>query len=105
MKNPFRTNNTRSKATMISDSTLYSLSIFLGSLAMLLIVLYHYLEVNSHDNNNGSSENTSPDHVDEKVGIRTPHARNTSTAGFDKANTTVPTTGSGSMGKGGGGGS
>jgi oligosaccharyl transferase complex subunit OST4 len=32
---------------MISDSTLYSLSIFLGSLSMLLIVLYHFLEINA----------------------------------------------------------
>ena len=32
---------------MISDNDLYSLAIFLGSLAMLLIVFYHFLEVNS----------------------------------------------------------
>jgi len=34
---------------MISDSDLYSLAIFLGSAAMLLIILYHYLEVNAID--------------------------------------------------------
>ncbi|USP74385.1 uncharacterized protein yc1106_01659 [Curvularia clavata] len=34
---------------MITDSQLYSLAIFLGSAAMLLIVLYHFLEVNSED--------------------------------------------------------
>ncbi|KAF2739996.1 hypothetical protein EJ04DRAFT_456601 [Polyplosphaeria fusca] len=34
---------------MISDNQLYSLAIFLGSAAMLLIVLYHFLEVNSDD--------------------------------------------------------
>ncbi|KAB2101726.1 hypothetical protein AG0111_0g10476 [Alternaria gaisen] len=34
---------------MITDSQLYSLAIFLGSTAMLLIVLYHFLEVNSDD--------------------------------------------------------
>ncbi|MCJ1324203.1 hypothetical protein MMC10_000865 [Thelotrema lepadinum] len=34
---------------MISDNELYSLAIFLGSLSMLLIVLYHFLEVNSLD--------------------------------------------------------
>jgi oligosaccharyl transferase complex subunit OST4 len=34
---------------MISDSSLYTLAIFLGSAAMLLIVLYHFLEVNSKD--------------------------------------------------------
>ncbi|KAF2706842.1 hypothetical protein K504DRAFT_536251 [Pleomassaria siparia CBS 279.74] len=35
--------------TMISDNQLYSLAIFLGSAAMLLIILYHFLEVNSED--------------------------------------------------------
>jgi oligosaccharyl transferase complex subunit OST4 len=34
---------------MITDSQLYSLAIFLGSAAMLLIVLYHFLEVNSEE--------------------------------------------------------
>lgn len=34
---------------MISDDDLYTLAIFLGSLAMLLIVLYHFLEVNAID--------------------------------------------------------
>lgn len=34
---------------MISDSTLYSLAIFLGSAAMLMIVLYHFLEINAQD--------------------------------------------------------
>lgn len=32
---------------MISDKDLYTLAIFLGSLAMLLIVLYHFLEINA----------------------------------------------------------
>ncbi|CAD6506063.1 BgTH12-06995 [Blumeria graminis f. sp. triticale] len=32
---------------MISDSDLYRLAIFLGSAAMLLIILYHFLEVNA----------------------------------------------------------
>jgi hypothetical protein len=35
--------------TMISDDGLYSLAVFLGSLAMLLIVLYHWLEINAQD--------------------------------------------------------
>lgn len=34
---------------MISDDELYRLAIFLGSLAMLLIVLYHFLEINAKD--------------------------------------------------------
>jgi oligosaccharyl transferase complex subunit OST4 len=36
-------------ATMISDSQLYSLAVFLGSAAVLLIVLYHFLEINAKD--------------------------------------------------------
>lgn len=34
---------------MITDNQLYSLAIFLGSAAMLMIVLYHFLEVNATD--------------------------------------------------------
>ncbi|CZT51233.1 uncharacterized protein RSE6_12353 [Rhynchosporium secalis] len=33
--------------TMISDNDLYRLAVFLGSAAMLLIVLYHFLEINA----------------------------------------------------------
>lgn len=32
---------------MISDDELYRLAIFLGSISMVLIVVYHFLEVNS----------------------------------------------------------
>ncbi len=32
---------------MISDNDLYTLAVFLGSAAMLLIVLYHFLEINA----------------------------------------------------------
>jgi oligosaccharyl transferase complex subunit OST4 len=32
---------------MISDNDLYRLAIFLGVAAMILIVVYHYLEVNA----------------------------------------------------------
>jgi hypothetical protein len=32
---------------MITDNELYSLAIFFGSLSMLLIILYHFLEVNA----------------------------------------------------------
>ena len=41
---------------MISDAGLNSLAIFLGSLSMLLIVLYHFLEVNAKDD--GSAPDT-----------------------------------------------
>ncbi|CAG5157058.1 uncharacterized protein ALTATR162_LOCUS4851 [Alternaria atra] len=47
---PLSSYNRRAVALkMITDSQLYSLAIFLGSAAMLLIVLYHFLEVNSDD--------------------------------------------------------
>ena len=36
-----------SEARTISDDDLYSLAIFLGILAMLLIVVYHFLEINA----------------------------------------------------------
>ncbi|PGH16481.1 hypothetical protein AJ80_05166 [Polytolypa hystricis UAMH7299] len=44
---------------MISDSDLYQLAIFLGSFAMLLIILYHYLEVNAKDTTSDGSLTTS----------------------------------------------
>ncbi|KAI1179773.1 Oligosaccaryltransferase-domain-containing protein [Nemania sp. FL0916] len=34
---------------MISDDDLYRLALFLGSVAMILIVLYHFFEVNSQE--------------------------------------------------------
>lgn len=34
---------------MISDDDLYRLAIFLGSAAMILIVVYHFLEVNTKE--------------------------------------------------------
>ncbi|KAF7187530.1 hypothetical protein HII31_11154 [Pseudocercospora fuligena] len=42
---------------MISDSSLYSLAVFLGAASMLMIVLYHFLEINSdeHQNQNAAS--------------------------------------------------
>lgn len=37
---------------MIADAELYALSVFLGGLATLLTVAYHYLEVNAKDDTN-----------------------------------------------------
>ena len=48
---------------MITDSQLYTLAIFLGSAAMLLIVLYHFLEVNSQDSDEAE------DLKDDKSGV------------------------------------
>jgi len=41
---------------MISDDELYRLAIFLGSAAMLLIIIYHFLEVNSDEDKTSESE-------------------------------------------------
>ncbi|KIW11846.1 hypothetical protein PV08_09119 [Exophiala spinifera] len=49
---------------MISDSQLYSLAIFLGSAAMLMIVLYHFLEINAQDDAGLETKLTS-----EKAGV------------------------------------
>ena len=48
---------------MISDNQLYTLALFLGSAAMLMIVLYHFLEVNAIDTAEGE------DMKDEKTGV------------------------------------
>ncbi|CAL8578585.1 hypothetical protein XPA_004353 [Xanthoria parietina] len=42
---------------MITDDQLYSLAIFLGCMSMLLIVLYHFLEVNAKEE---EAKDTSP---------------------------------------------
>lgn len=49
---------------MITDNQLYTLALFLGSSAMLLIVLYHFLEVNATDD-----EDLTQDLKSEKVGV------------------------------------
>lgn len=41
---------------MITDKDLNSLAIFLGTLTMSLIVLYHFLSVNSDKNSSGSKK-------------------------------------------------
>lgn len=52
---------------MISDDDLYRLAIFLGSCAMMMTVLYHFLDVNATDENESTTkpvksaaESTSP---------------------------------------------
>ncbi|KAM0325381.1 hypothetical protein ACHAQA_007366 [Verticillium albo-atrum] len=45
---------------MISDGQLYQLAIVLGSSAMALIVVYHYLEVNAEDEKTPDTEGTKP---------------------------------------------
>ncbi|KAJ5297349.1 hypothetical protein N7508_007598 [Penicillium antarcticum] len=50
---------------MISDDDLYRLAIFLGSCAMMMIVLYHFLDVNATEDEptdavNQKTENSAP---------------------------------------------
>lgn len=43
---------------MITDQELYSLTIFLGTLMMSLIVLYHFLSVNANQSTASSEKRT-----------------------------------------------
>ncbi|OBT65668.1 hypothetical protein VE03_05507 [Pseudogymnoascus sp. 23342-1-I1] len=61
---------------MISDDELYALAIFLGSAAMLMIVLYHFLEANSVED------------VDAKTGVPVAEATSGSKA-KTKASSTI----------------
>ncbi|KAJ5811300.1 hypothetical protein N7474_007601 [Penicillium riverlandense] len=45
---------------MISDDDLYRLAIFLGSCAMMMIVLYHFLDVNASDEEVDSAKTGEP---------------------------------------------
>lgn len=71
---------------MISDDYLYQLAIFLGSCAMLLIVLYHFLEVNAKDSDSAKSAT----------------AAKTATQSFSKQSAGTTSKAPGSGGKGGG---
>lgn len=46
--------------TMITDSELYRLAIFLGSAAMVLIILYHFLEVNADQDEHEATKEKAP---------------------------------------------
>ncbi|OQE02993.1 hypothetical protein PENVUL_c036G05318 [Penicillium vulpinum] len=66
---------------MISDNDLYRLAIFLGSCAMMMIVLYHFLDVNSSEEepesaetaNQIKAEGTVPVLSTDRVGSRVKH--------------------------------
>ena len=45
---------------MISDNELYRLALFLGSCSMLMVVLYHFLEVNARDDEADKEAPTGP---------------------------------------------
>ncbi|EED16952.1 conserved hypothetical protein [Talaromyces stipitatus ATCC 10500] len=54
---------------MISDDDLFRLAIFLGSVAMLLIVLYHFLEVNAKDDSQSPLSTSSTTATDKKIPV------------------------------------
>jgi oligosaccharyl transferase complex subunit OST4 len=53
---------------MISDDELYRLAIFLGSAAMLLIILYHFLEINAVEEPATDSKTNAATPLDTKLG-------------------------------------
>lgn len=46
------------QSTMITDNDLHRLAVFLGSCAMMLIVLYHFLEVNAKEDDDDAATAT-----------------------------------------------
>ncbi|KAH8700138.1 Oligosaccaryltransferase-domain-containing protein [Talaromyces proteolyticus] len=54
---------------MISDDDLFSLAIFLGSVAMLLIVLYHFLEINAKTEAEPSPDSTTDTAASKKIPV------------------------------------
>ncbi|PTB70012.1 hypothetical protein BBK36DRAFT_1156556 [Trichoderma citrinoviride] len=54
-----RSSSSSNAFTMISDDDLYKLAIFLGSISMILIVVYHFLEVNSEPTPAAAGKKTS----------------------------------------------
>ncbi|KAL2854023.1 Oligosaccaryltransferase-domain-containing protein [Aspergillus pseudodeflectus] len=66
----------RKSRTMITDNDLHRLAVFLGSCAMILIVLYHFLEVNAKDD----EDDTVPATKNSKNGSTDAASRTTSTA-------------------------
>ncbi len=57
---------------MISDDELYTLAIFLGCASMILIVLYHFLEVNAHDEDAASQKTPATAATQATVGAQGP---------------------------------
>ncbi|KAJ5813190.1 hypothetical protein N7447_010213 [Penicillium robsamsonii] len=54
---------------MISDDDLYRLAIFLGSCAMMMIVLYHFLDVNSSEEEPETTESATQMKAEEAVPV------------------------------------
>lgn len=57
---------------MISDDDLYRLALFLGSCSMMMVVLYHFLEVNAHDEERDTEVAAGPAKVAGKAEAMTP---------------------------------
>ncbi|KAJ5159427.1 uncharacterized protein N7482_006431 [Penicillium canariense] len=68
---------------MISDGDLYRLAIFLGSCAMMMIVLYHFLDVNAQDEEPTEAASVKPTRATAKA---------TSTPSSETAATSSPAT-------------
>ncbi|KAF2861019.1 hypothetical protein K470DRAFT_216024 [Piedraia hortae CBS 480.64] len=58
---------------MITDDALYQLAVFLGVVAMLMIVIYHFLEINAQDD--GKAGKAAPVSNARKVDSLPPKAR------------------------------
>ncbi|OAA67228.1 Oligosaccaryltransferase [Niveomyces insectorum RCEF 264] len=61
---------------MISDDQLYNLAIFLGCSAMILIVVYHFLETNTRDETESGKRNAAKAVAPSK-GLREDHVSET----------------------------
>lgn len=81
--NHHRSRPLRTPFTMISDNYLFILAVFLGSCAMLLIVLYHFLEVNAQDDDESSTSSGKA-----KVSVSSPDSKTSKTPGADPVATT-----------------
>ncbi|KAI4103367.1 MAG: hypothetical protein LQ339_004289 [Xanthoria mediterranea] len=64
---------------MITDDQLYSLAIFLGCMSMLLIVLYHFLEVNAKEEKE-EAKDTSPANKTPAAATKSSHGITTAAA-------------------------
>ncbi|KAL4734735.1 Oligosaccaryltransferase-domain-containing protein [Aspergillus similis] len=53
LSGPLKTTSTW--LTMITDNDLHRLAVFLGSCAMMMIVLYHFLEVNAKEDEDATT--------------------------------------------------
>ncbi len=65
---------------MISDGDLYRLAIFLGSCAMMMIVLYHFLDVNARDDKEPAESNSTKSARATAKATSTPSSESTTTA-------------------------